>query len=120
MKTKYSLPLVTGAATALLGVWAVSSTRGRVAESAIQCVQDLQHPLIGNEEELHLLHGCELGARKVGARLWDALVLSALVGWTAGALGHVAGEREREQWWQRWLREREKSQAGGKESADSA
>lgn len=114
MKSKYFVPLVTGTAIALLGVWAVSSTRVRVAESAIQCVQDLKHPLIGNEEEVHLLHGCEVDAKKVGARLWDATALFALFGWIAGALGYVAGERGRDQWWQRRLQHREKSQAAGK------
>ena len=108
MKLKYSVPFVTGAAIALLGAGLIGNTRVEVAEAAIQCVQDLQHPLLSNEEEHRALHECEGGARRTGITLLEALAIFGLFGWGAGALGFAAGGRESEKAWQKWNADRAK------------
>ena len=102
MRSKYFVPLATGAAIALLGVWLVANTRVDVAYAAIECVRDLQHPLLKNENELRALQVCEQDARHSAIGIGYALAIFALAGAMAAVLGYVAGKREVEKAWQQW------------------
>ena len=102
MRSKYLVPLLTGAVIAALGVGLVANGRVEVAYAAIECVQDLQHPLLKNENELRELQHCEQDARHKGAGLGYVALAFALAGALAAALGYVAGKQEVEKAWQEW------------------
>ena len=102
MRSRYVVPLVTGAAIALLGVGLVANTRVNVAYAAIECVQDLQHPLLKNENELRQLQECERNARHTSTDLGYVALIFAVAGVLAAVFGYLAGKQEVEKAWQQW------------------
>ena len=101
MRSKYSLPLITGASMALLGVGLVGNTRVNVAYAVAECVYQYQHPLSKEAIELRTLQECERDARHSGIGLGYVVAIFALAGAMAAVLGYVAGKRE-ERAWQQW------------------
>jgi hypothetical protein len=94
MRSKYFLPLVTGASIALLGAGLVATTRVSVAYAVTECVYQFQHPLPTEAIELPKLQKCEQDARHTGISLEYVVGIFALAGATAAVLGYVAGKRE--------------------------
>jgi hypothetical protein len=94
MRSKYSLPLVTGVGIALLAVGLVANTRVDVAYAVSECVYQFQHPLPEKTTDLRKLQECERDARHSGIGLGYVLAIFALAGATAAVLGYVAGARE--------------------------
>ena len=101
MRSKYFLPLVTGASMALLGVGLVANARVNVAYAVTECVYQFQHPLPKQVVELRKLQECERDARHSGIGLAYVLVIFAMAGATAAVLGYLAGKQE-ERAWQQW------------------
>ena len=102
MRSKYSLPLITGASMALLGVGLVGNTRVNVAYAVTECVYQYQHPLSKEAIELRNLQECERDARHSGIGLGYVLVIFAMAGVVAASLGYMAAKQEIEKDWQQW------------------
>ena len=116
MRSKYFVPLVTGASIAVLGVGLVANTRVDVAYAVIECVHEFQHPARKEENELPKLQKCERDARHSGIGLEYVLLIFAVAGAGAAVLGYVAGKREIEKAWQEWPLVESQAQAARKGS----
>jgi hypothetical protein len=102
MRSKFFVPLITGASIALLGVGLVANTRVDVAYAVIECTHEFQHPLRKEENELPKLQQCEREARHSGVGLEYVLLIFAVAGAGAAVLGYVAGKQELAKAWQQW------------------
>jgi hypothetical protein len=94
--SKRLLPLVTGAAVALIGANLVTTARYNAADTAIDCVQEeaFRGSAFNDEDGLRVLNECRRDAKQSGIGLWTELIILAVFGWGAGALGYSAGSSE--------------------------